>query len=60
MNQNFKAIARLTDYEAARILANRDDAIRPYQRQEVPKMEYTKSKRLQSTPIYCFFREIMP
>lgn len=52
-------IARATPFEVARALANRDDAMRPYQRAEIPKMEYPKLK-MSPTAIWAFIRSFAP
>lgn len=61
MRQNyFSAISRKTDYEVAKMLMDREDAMKPYVRIEIPKdMKYPEA-RSTPTSLKAMFHGVLP
>lgn len=58
-NTNFNLLARATPYEVARAMCNRDDAMRPYEPVQIPKMQYpSNAKDWSLTATYAFIKGV--
>ena len=58
--RTFNTLSRPTNYEAARTLANYDDAKKPYTPIEIPKdMKYPKAT-ITHPSLYAFIKGILP
>lgn len=60
--RNFDTLARPTDYEAAKMLMDREDSMKPFIPYVIPKMEYHEEtvKNWTLTSIYGLARTFLP
>lgn len=59
--RNFNVLARPTDYEASKMLMDREDAMKPYIPVQIPKMKYhiETAKNWSPTAVYVLMRKIL-